>query len=717
MPDLERFDMVVIGSGPAGEKGAAQAAYFGKRVVLVERSAVPGGASVHTGTLPSKTLRETALYLTGFRRAELYGMSVRLNRRKNLRQLMGRLRSVIGSQTRQILRNLERHRIEVVTGQARFLDSKTVGVFDGDGREIRRLGADVILIATGSSPMPPPGIAPDDPDIVDSDGFLDLDRIPDRLVVVGGGVIGCEYASIFAALGTRITLLEARERLLGFVDAEIASALSTALERMGCEILLGDAVESIERVPGRKRDALRLRLRSGRALKADKVLFSAGRRGNTDGLGLEAAGVAAEARGRIAVDESFRTRVPGIYAAGDVTGFPALAATSMEQGRVAACRAFGIPFKTTVSPLLPYGIYTIPEISMVGSTEEELESRGVAYQVGRSRYENNARGQITGDPDGFVKLIFDPESKKLLGAHILGGNATELIHIPQMVMARDGGLQDFLDAVFNFPTLSECFKYAAYDGLQRLAHQAGEISRLTEPYAPPACSPQDIPPAGRSWFLGVDLTDPHARNPRPVAVATMDRWRRVRFRTWTFEPSGRGLLPPEIVADGYVLAIDGPQGLASAGRRQREAERLLRTAGRSADTFPAPGAPYAGFIAGSVALFASLRAAGLCLLGEAPPEKSSLLETYPADLWRKWSGRRIPKKSSPAGRRARHEILRGFGVDLPVGPEAITHDELDAAAAALLAYLWATGEAKLYGPPPVFDEKTGVIREGPIVSL
>ncbi len=311
MPAAEKFDLVVIGSGPAGEKGAAQAAYFGKRVAMVERAPEPGGASVHTGTLPSKTLRETALYLTGFRRGELYGMTLKLDRRKNLRQLTGRLRDVTQRQERQIRRNLERHRIELVRGDALFLDSRTVAVQDSSGAEIRRLTSDVILIATGSSPIPPRGIAFDDPDLVDSDRILDLDRIPDRLAVVGGGVIGCEYASIFAALGTRVTLIEGRDRLLGFLDGELSAALEVALDRMGAEILLGDAVDSIDREPGRKRDALRCRLRSGRVLKADKVLFSAGRRGNTEGLGLEAAGVAADERGRSPSTPASRLRLPG----------------------------------------------------------------------------------------------------------------------------------------------------------------------------------------------------------------------------------------------------------------------------------------------------------------------------------------------------------------------------------------------------------------------
>ena len=317
---MERFDLVVIGSGPAGEKGAAQAAYFGKSVALVERLAEPGGVSVHTGTLPSKTLRESALYLTGFRRRELYGMTLRLDRKKSLRQLTGRLRDVTAAQTRQIKRNFERHQIATITGHARFLDPGTIGVFDGDGKETRRLGFDAALIAVGSSPLPPRGLTFDDPDVEDSDRILDLDRIPKSLAVVGGGVIGCEYASLFAALGTRVTLIEGRDRLLGFLDGEVSSTLKIALERMGGEVLLGDAVETISREANLSANALRLTLKSGRVLAADKVLFSAGRRGNTEGLGLEQAGVVFDEKGRIPVNDHFQTNVPRIYAAGMSSG-------------------------------------------------------------------------------------------------------------------------------------------------------------------------------------------------------------------------------------------------------------------------------------------------------------------------------------------------------------------------------------------------------------
>jgi len=470
MSDIESFDLVVIGSGPAGEKGAVQAAYFGKRVALIEKSETVGGACVHTGTLPSKTLREAALYLTGFQRRELYGMTLDIDRQRSLRQLMGRLRSVITQQVDQISRNFERHHVAVIRGAAEFASADQLIVRDQAGVEIRRISAPVVLIATGSSPLRPPGVPFDDPDVEDSDTILDLDRIPDSLAVVGGGVIGCEYACVFAALGTKITIIEGRDSLMGFLDREMSDGLRTGLEREGHQVRLGDAVHSIERSGGN----LRICLKSGAELRVDKVLYSAGRVGNTRGLRLDRAGVAMDEKGRILVNEHFQTSAAHVYAAGDVVGNPALASVSMEQGRVAMCHAFDLDYKTKVADLTPFGVYTIPEISMVGATEEQLMDAGVAFEVGRARHENNARGQITGERDGLLKLLFDVRSKKLLGVHIIGDGATELIHIGQMVMASGGSIDSFIDSVFNFPTLSELYKYAAYDGLGRLARRSSK---------------------------------------------------------------------------------------------------------------------------------------------------------------------------------------------------------------------------------------------------
>lgn len=462
---LQKFDLVVIGSGPAGEKGAVQAAYFGKKVALVEKGPAVGGACVHTGTLPSKTLREAALYVTGFQKRELYGMSLEIDREASLRQLMGRLKAVTELQVAQIGGNLDKHGVTTLKGNARFVNANEV-VVEQDGVEIARLSSQAFLIAVGSSPHRPPGVPFSDSDVEDSDTILDLDRIPSSLAVVGGGVIGCEYASMFGALGTKITIIESRDALMGFLDREISAALRTSIERGGHEILFGDAVSSIQRILD---GPLEITLGSGRILNVDKVLYSAGRAGNTSGLGLEAAGVACDPRGRIPVNEHFQTSQPHIYAAGDVVGAPALASVSMEQGRVGVCHAFGFDYKTKVSPIIPYGVYTIPEISMVGATEEELIKAGTKYAAGRARYESNARGQIIGDRDGLLKLLFEVPSKKLLGVHIIGERATEMVHTAQMVMEFGGTIDVFINSVFNFPTLSETFKYAAYDGLGRMS--------------------------------------------------------------------------------------------------------------------------------------------------------------------------------------------------------------------------------------------------------
>ncbi len=651
LPPPEEYDFVVLGSGPAGEKAAAQAAYFGKRVAVVERSPEVGGASTHTGTLPSKTLRETALYLTGFRHRELYGMKIRLDRKKSLRQLVGRLHQVIDMQTRQIRRNLERHGIELVTGDAAFEDPVILAVRDASGTVIRRLRAARFLIATGSSPLAPRGIElAGDPDVVDSDRILDLDRVPTAMTVVGGGVIGTEYACVFAALGTRITLVEGRERLLVGTEEEFSSAIQLSLERMGAEIILGDAVVSLERLPGKKNNALRLKLGSGKKLRADKVLFSAGRGGNTRGLNLQEIGVAVSDRGHIQVDEHFRTTLEHVYAAGDVIGFPGLASTSMEQGRVAACHAFSLPFKKMLSPLQPFGIYSIPEISSVGPSEQDLKTRGTSYEIGRARFENNARGQITGDADGMIKLLFDPETRKLLGAHILGEHATELVHIPLFVLASGGTIDAFIDAVFNFPTLAESFKYAAYDGLQRSAAKRGETVLPPSPHSAEA-------PATRKWFLGLVAAAPPVPG-SPVTVCEMDRWRRCRFWTWSFDAQGGGLVSSEAEREGFALAVCGE---------------------------------------GSSTLVDSLRPR-YGIAGEVSPEQCEILRARASDFWTTFGpSERRASRDDDTTRRVHREILTSLGLELPGAGSACHLDQLDAAAAALVAYLWATGRAPIAG--------------------
>jgi NAD(P) transhydrogenase len=454
---VDRYDLVVIGSGPAGEKGAAQAAYFGKRVALVEARDDLGGACANTGTLPSKTLRETALYLSGLRQREIYGLecSVRTHG-LSVADFMVHKEFVVRRENERIARNLERHKVEIVRGRGRLVSPNEVVVGE------RRLQAERILLATGSSPRRPPEIPFDDPDVDDSDEVLRLGRIPKSLIVIGGGVIGSEYASVFAALGTtKVTLVEKGDRLLSFLDEELGDVLTQGFQRLGMEVIVGDSVARYGRG--------QVTLVSGRVLSAERVLVAAGRTGNTAGLGLEEIGVKLNERHLVVVDGTFATTVPGIYAAGDVVGWPSLASTSMEQGRVAVCHAFGFPYKTKVETTFPYGLYTIPEVSTVGETEAEAKKRGADVEVGRAYYRDNARGQIINDPEGMVKLVFDAGSKKLLGAHLLGERATELIHVAQAVLTLGATIDYFIQSVFNYPTLAELFKYAAYDGLGRLA--------------------------------------------------------------------------------------------------------------------------------------------------------------------------------------------------------------------------------------------------------
>jgi NAD(P) transhydrogenase len=462
------YDWLVIGSGPAGEKGAVQAAYFGKRVAVVEKQPRLGGACVNTGTLPSKTLRETALYLSGWRQREMYGTQLQLRSGVSVPELMCRQDPVLGTEQQRIHRNLERHKVDLIEGEASFLDEHSVEVVPAAGAP-RRVSFDACLLAVGSTPHRPSYVPFEDGNVDDSDSILRLDAIPKALVILGGGVIGCEYASIFAALGTRCTIVEGRDQILGFLDSEVNQLLMRQLERLGCELLLKKNVVDV----GRKRGVLTCTLDDGRAIECERLLFAGGRAGNTRTLGLERIGAVADARGLLKCDDHFQVQGARgrVYAAGDVVGFPALASVAMEQGRVAACHAFDIRYKQKVATHFPYGLYTIPEVSMIGETEESAKKKGLDYEVGRAHYRENARGQIVGDLDGLVKLIFEAPSKKLLGVHILGERATELVHIGQAVIHFGGTIDDFIDQVFNFPTLGELFKYAAYDGLGRLARR------------------------------------------------------------------------------------------------------------------------------------------------------------------------------------------------------------------------------------------------------
>jgi NAD(P) transhydrogenase len=461
---VKAYDLIVIGAGPAGEKGAAQAAYFGKRVALVERAPHLGGAGINTGTVPSKTLRESALYYSGIRQRGLYGVDYALGGDLTVGHFMHRERDVVRSLRVAVEHNVARHGIDLVRGTARFESAHTVVVVGGPEGELR-LTAPVILIATGSLPNRGTDLPRNDPRFYDSDSVLAMARLPGRLAVVGGGVIGCEYACIFAALGITVHLIDGRPRLLGFLDGEIAERLRLQMELLGVQFALGNHVIGVKTDP----DVVRLTLRGGQTLEADAVLVAAGRLGNTAGLGLERVGIAVDDRGHIPVNDHFQTVLPHIYAAGDVIGFPALASTSMEQARVAVCHAFGFEYKRAVSQVLPLAVYSIPEVSMVGETEESCRERGLAFCVGRAEYRGNARGQITGDLAGLLKLVFDPGTRRLLGVHIVGENAAELIHVGVMVLQSGGLIDSFIDAVFNFPSLSEAYKYAAYDGLGALA--------------------------------------------------------------------------------------------------------------------------------------------------------------------------------------------------------------------------------------------------------
>ncbi len=455
------YDLIVIGSGPAGEKGAAQAAYFGKSVALIEREPVLGGACVNTGTIPSKTLRESALHLSGFRQRGFREGSIDLTINCiTVADFMYRKDRVVAHEWKRIDENLRRHKIDRYEGTARFVSPTRIAIRTGLGEEVIEGG--VILIATGSSPHRPDHVPFDGDVICDSDSILGIDRIPEKLAVVGAGIIGIEYASIFAALGVEVHLIDGRTSLLPNIDREIVRILLGEFQnRLGITMHLGMDVESIERVG----QQACLTLKDGECFVVDNVLYAAGRSSNVEGLNLEGVGVATAARGLITVNADYQTSVPNIYAAGDVVGFPALASTSMEQARVAMVHAFNLKYKTRVASILPYAIYTIPEVATVGLNEDDCKKAGTKCAVGRAFYRDNARGEIIGDMKGLIKIVFDPDSLNVLGVHIVGESASELLHIGMMVMQSGGTINAFIDCVFNFPTLSEAYKYAAYDGL------------------------------------------------------------------------------------------------------------------------------------------------------------------------------------------------------------------------------------------------------------
>jgi NAD(P) transhydrogenase len=457
------YDLVVIGSGPAGEKGGAQAAFFGKKVALVEKESSYGGAATNTGTLPSKTLRESALYLSGFEKRGLYGINLEMKDRVTARDFFYREKEVVVSEQARITANIDSHQIDVYHGAGSFTDAKTVCVTAGDGSRTQ-LTADKFLIATGSVPTHPGNIPFNDKRVFDSDTILDLHHMPETMLVIGGGVIGCEYACMFAALGIKVSLIDGRDRLLGFMDAEISAALKTAMLKLDIDLFLSDTVDKIE--PGER---LEITLKSGHTFPVDIVLAATGRDGATKGMGLEEIGITPSNRGLISVNEHYQTAVPHIYAVGDVIGFPALASTSMEQARIAMSHAFDLKFKERMASILPYGIYTIPECSMAGESEESLTKAGVDYVCGHAYYKTNARGEIIGDQDGFLKLLVRRDNLKLIGVHVLGELATEIVHIGVMAMMTGCSVQIFVQTCFNVPTLGQLYKIAAIDALQEVA--------------------------------------------------------------------------------------------------------------------------------------------------------------------------------------------------------------------------------------------------------
>lgn len=463
MGSAQEYDMVVIGSGPGGQKAAIASAKLGKSVAVVERGQMIGGVCVQTGTIPSKTLREAVLYLTGMSQRELYGASYRVKEKITPADLLARTQHVIGKEVDVVRNQLMRNRIDLLIGHGRFVDPHTVEVEDPSRREKITLSGKYIVIASGTRPARPSGVEFDEERVLDSDGILDLKTLPSSMVVVGAGVIGIEYASMFAALGTKVTVVEKRDDMLDFCDPEVVEALKFHLRDLAVTFRFGEAVTAVDVGSA----GTVTTLASGKQIPAETVMYSAGRQGQTDHLDLHNAGLEADNRGRVFVDDNFQTKVPHIYAVGDVIGFPALAATSMEQGRLAAYHAFGEACDG-ITDLQPIGIYSIPEVSYVGATEVELTKGAIPYEVGVARYRELARGQIAGDSYGMLKLLVSTDDLKLLGVHIFGTSATEMVHIGQAVMGCGGTVEYLVDAVFNYPTFSEAYKVAALDVMNKV---------------------------------------------------------------------------------------------------------------------------------------------------------------------------------------------------------------------------------------------------------
>ncbi|MBM3371818.1 MAG: Si-specific NAD(P)(+) transhydrogenase [Betaproteobacteria bacterium] len=463
------YDLVVIGSGPSGQRAAIQAAKIGKRAAVIERARAVGGVCVNTGTIPSKTFREAVMHLSGFRERGIYGSSYRVKQDISIDDLLYRVQQVVRSEIDVIRNQMTRNRVELIESTARFVDPHTIELQSATGHGRRQITAEKIVIACGTEAARDTHIPFDGQRIFTSDDVLGLEFLPRSLIVVGAGVIGVEYATMFAALGVRVTIVDKRPTLLPFLDHEISAALTYVVQQSNVTMRLGEEVAEIHMLQGVSKP-VEVRLKSGKILHAEATLYSIGRVGATGRLDIDKAGVQKDDRERIPVNEHFQSNVEHIYAVGDVIGFPSLASTSYEQGRAASRHAFGLRVDHEGGiGLFPYGIYTVPEISTIGKNEDELTAAGIPYEIGKANYREISRGQIIGDRTGMLKIIFSPDTKKLLGVHIMGEGASELIHIGQTLMAHNGSIDYFADAVFNFPTLAECYKTAALDGLNRLA--------------------------------------------------------------------------------------------------------------------------------------------------------------------------------------------------------------------------------------------------------
>jgi NAD(P) transhydrogenase len=469
-PNASRFDLVVLGSGPAGQKASLAAAKLGRRVALIDRREMIGGVCIHTGTIPSKAIREAVLHLTAFNERSMYGDSYAVKHDITMHDLLFRCQHVVRNEADVTFNQMRRNGVTMFFGTAAFVSPNVVRVSRTDHgvSDSLDIHGDHILIATGTETSRPSHVPFCEGRVIDSNQLLELKELPRSLIVVGGGVIGTEYACMMAAVGVRVTLIETRPRLLEFVDEELVELLQFRLRDMGVRLRLGESVANINLHNGAspQDSCVEVVTKSGKRITGQMLMYCIGRQGATAGLNLDAAGLTADERGRVKVNECYQTSVPHIYAAGDVIGFPALAATSMEQGRLAASHMFR-QISEAPQTLFPYGIYTIPEISMVGATEQNLTTQGVPYECGVARYREIARGQLIADPHGMLKLIFHQESRRLLGVHAIGTGATELVHIGQAVMTAGMPIDYFVETVFNYPTLAECYKVAALDGMNR----------------------------------------------------------------------------------------------------------------------------------------------------------------------------------------------------------------------------------------------------------